>query len=60
MEEMYLVSRSKLLDLLKTAIMLRSLTSAGVDNWNGYDYALEDYNENQFNEEDLLSNYLKA
>ena len=30
-------------ELLDDQLLLRVLQSAGVDNWDGYDYALEEY-----------------
>lgn len=34
-------------ELLESAAMLRALENAGVDNWTGYDYAMELLKEEQ-------------
>lgn len=39
------VSKSKYLSLLEDSRMLNCLYNAGVDNWEGYEYACEAYNE---------------
>jgi len=35
---------------------LDALESAGVDNWEGYDLAMEDYNDDDENEEVIYGN----
>jgi len=37
------ISKAELFTLLKEHHILRALRSAGVDNWSGYEYALENY-----------------
>lgn len=37
------ISLSHYADLLDKADMLRCLQNAGVDNWEGYDFAMEEY-----------------
>lgn len=37
------IPQSRYEDLLDTEEKLLALENAGVDNWNGYDYALEEY-----------------
>ena len=32
-------------ELLEDSLFYKCLQHAGVDNWDGYDYALEEYNE---------------
>lgn len=39
-------------EILKAAIFLECLQSAGVDNWSGYSYACELYNEGINNDEE--------
>ena len=37
------ISKAELFTLLKEHHILRALQRAGVDNWSGYEYALENY-----------------
>ena len=37
------ISKAELFTLLKEHHILRALWRAGVDNWSGYEYALENY-----------------
>lgn len=39
------IPRGEYEDLLEQAEWLRALEAAGVDNWDGYDYAAEIYNK---------------
>jgi len=36
------ISRKTYNDLLELVLKLRALEGAGVDNWDGYDYAMEE------------------
>lgn len=42
---MITLSEKEYADLLEARLFLNALRSAGVDNWEGYDYALELYDE---------------
>ena len=42
MEEDVTITKKEYEDLLKDQRILRALCGAGVDNWEGYDIALED------------------
>lgn len=44
-DETVVISRKLYLELLHNQAMLRALQNAGVDNWDGYDSALEMYEE---------------
>ena len=44
-EEMVEISVEEYNDLIDDSIMLMALNAAGVDNWQGYDDAIEIYNE---------------
>lgn len=44
-EETITIKRSRYLSLLEADRMLRALEAAGVDNWEGYDEALENVEE---------------
>ena len=44
MEEV-IISKDKLEELLDEVKFLEALRAAGVDNWDGYDYALEIYRD---------------
>ena len=44
------ISREYLEMLEKRSFMLSCLQRHGVDNWEGYDYAIEDFNEEYDNE----------
>lgn len=41
----YILTESRVSDLEDDAEFLRCLRGAGVDNWEGYDYAIDSYNE---------------
>lgn len=43
-ETMVSISFQEYNQLLKDSDFLNCLRNAGVDNWNGYDYACEEYN----------------
>lgn len=45
MTKMVEISEKVYLELLDDQNMLAALQAAGVDNWDGYDYALEIYEE---------------
>lgn len=45
MEETITISKEEYESLLENSKKLEALESAGVDNWQGYDYAMEIYNE---------------
>ena len=38
------ITSERLAELLQAEQMLAALEAAGVDNWDGYDYAMEIYN----------------
>lgn len=40
-----MISRKEYKALLDDSLLLCALQGAGVDNWDGYDYAIKDYNE---------------
>lgn len=44
MEEMITIPRKEYLELCDDSIFLNCLRNAGVDNWDGYDYAIDEYN----------------
>lgn len=44
-EEMVTIPKSRLDDLEDDALMLACLQNAGVDNWQGYDYASREYHD---------------
>lgn len=46
-EEMITVSQEEYDDLVSDVAFLRALEAAGVDNWEGYDYACEIFQENK-------------
>lgn len=54
-EKRYLLTETELLELLKDRCKLAALEAMGVDNWDGYEYAFEDWNEDGYKEE--LVNY---
>lgn len=39
------ISKSEYDQLLRDSLWLNCLECAGVDNWDGYDYAIEDFQE---------------
>lgn len=41
MEETVTISKKEYEELLEDQLLLQCLQGAGVDNWEGYDYALE-------------------
>lgn len=43
------VNVSRYIELLEEARFLQALKNAGVDNWSGYDYALDLYEESDPN-----------
>lgn len=40
------VPKSRYEDLLRSEAMLEALRASGVDNWDGYDFAIDDYHDN--------------
>ena len=54
-EKRYLLTETELLELLKDRYKLAALEAMGVDNWDGYEYAFEDWNEDEYKEG--LANY---
>ena len=44
MEEMITITKAEYDELLDNQRMLQALEGAGVDNWQGYDDAMESYN----------------
>lgn len=55
MEKEYIISEDDLLSLLNQSAMMQALEDAGVDNWCGIDYAMEDLEV--FTTEDLEQSY---
>lgn len=51
-EEMITVPKKKWDELLKRLSWLHALESAGVDNWQGIDYAYEIFNEEYKDDEE--------
>ena len=51
MEEMIKISKKEYSELVKDSNWLRMLEAAGVDNWEGYDVAVDYYDE-QYGEEE--------
>lgn len=47
MEEQVTISKKEYEELLDRDFWLSCLERAGVDNWEGYDYAAEYYNKNK-------------
>ncbi len=45
MSEEITIPREEYESLIKDQLMLRALEAAGVDNWSGFDYALESLEE---------------
>jgi hypothetical protein len=43
MEETVTITKKEYNDLLEDSRMLQCLESAGVDNWGGYSYAMEEF-----------------
>lgn len=54
-EKRYLLTETELLELLEDRYKLTALEAMGVDNWDGYNYAFEDWDEDEYKEE--LANY---
>lgn len=54
-EKRYLLTETELLELLEDRYKLAALEAMGVDNWDGYNYAFEDWDEDEYKEE--LTNY---
>lgn len=46
------ISKKEYLSLLEDRNMLTALENAGVDNWNGYDYAMETFEQLQNGEDE--------
>lgn len=46
-EETVTITKSEYEALLQDSAMLGELEAAGVDNWEGYELALEDFNEEE-------------
>jgi len=44
-DETITISKKKYEELLDSEWMLTCLESAGVDNWSGYEYAMEEYHK---------------
>lgn len=44
-EELVAISLKQYMELLDNDLMLECLQNAGVDNWEGYDVAMEEYRE---------------
>ena len=43
-DETITITKKEYEELLDSEWMLNCLESAGVDNWNGYEYAIKEYN----------------
>lgn len=56
MEKRYLLTESELRELLEDRFTLAALEAMGVDNWDGYDLAFEEQDED-YTVEDALKNY---
>lgn len=54
-EKRYLLTETELLELLEDRYRLAALEAMGVDNWDGYEYAFEDWDEEEYKKE--LVNY---
>ena len=39
------ISKAEYEQLLDSDLMLRCLENAGVDNWDGYDFAMDEYHD---------------
>ena len=46
-EEMVTISQKEYEELLDTQFFYECLVGAGVDNWEGYEYALEEYHNHK-------------
>lgn len=44
-DELVTISYEEYEELLADSKLLNCLLNAGVDNWDGYDFALEEYND---------------
>ena len=49
------ISSEEYKSLLEDRRFLRALEAAGVDNWEGYQYAFEDEDEDEENEDEIES-----
>lgn len=49
-EEKVTISKEEYEDLLEDQRLLMSLENAGVDNWTGYSYAMEEFHEGEADE----------
>lgn len=49
-EDTVTISRKEYEDLLEDQFFLNCLESAGVDNWEGYEYAQEEFNKGENDE----------
>lgn len=59
MEKRYLLTESELRELLEDRFKLAALEAAGVDNWEGYEFAQEelDNEDDEYTIEDAFKNY---
>lgn len=48
--EMITITKSEYDSLIDDAHKLQCLEGAGVDNWDGYDFAMEEYNKDESEE----------
>ena len=53
----YIINEERLKKLLEEENELSRLECAGVDNWEGYDYAFEDEFEEENKKEDLFKEF---
>lgn len=51
-DEFVTITKKEYEELKDADEMLTALYAAGVDNWEGYDYALENYEENSKSKDD--------
>jgi hypothetical protein len=51
-EEVITITKKEYESLLEDAKWLRALENAGVDNWEGYDFARDLYNEDEDEDEE--------
>lgn len=45
LEDTITISKREYLELLDDSKFLNCLRNAGVDNWDGYDFAIDEYND---------------
>lgn len=50
MTNKYIIDEERLYELLKSKQKLQELQNAGIDNWEGYDIAFEDYDDSAIEE----------